>query len=336
MMVSSAVFFRDMHKNMTACLIGVCGIMLGACSQMPQAISPGTQPAAAIMVSQGSQYASAQKAADALLSAVQSENIDQMIQIFGPAYRDITTGNAEQDARNLHNFAGHTREAWLLDQTSPTTARILVGQKKRIFPVPLVADESHTWHFDMVAGVKAILARRIVRNETEIQRVCGEYVLAQREYATQARDESGILKYAQRIVSHSGKKDGLFWPAEPDQAPSPVGPLLAAAAVEKDQPATTQPAADSFHGYRFKVLTKQGSAAPGGEYHYVINGNMVAGFALVAWPESYGRSGIHTFIVNQNGAIYQRDLGAETSRLAGKINKFNPTSEWQIITSSKE
>lgn len=311
---------------------------IAGCSVAGKSNSPATQRADAVATQKT--YASAKEAAQALVDAVQSGNEQRNREIFGAAYQEMVTGNREQDARNLRNFAGRTREGWQVVEISPTYAKIVIGEKKREFPIPLIADKQHQWRFDTASGVKAIREHRIERNETETARVCLAYVEAQKEYAALRQDRAGLQKFAERIKSTPGSKDGLYWTPEPDQAPSPMGPMIAGAEVEATPnligPPTTRPAAESFHGYQFKILKRQGSSAAGGAYSYVIHGNMVSGFALVAWPAVYGQSGVHTFIINQNGKLYQRDLGASTGAIASRMDEFNPEKGWEISTPPAE
>lgn len=279
-------------------------------------------------------FPSAKAAAEALVDAVQRGDDARTHEIFGPAYQDMLTGNHDQDARNLRNFAGRTREGWKVVESSPTAAKILIGARQREFPIPLIADSRGQWRFDTATGVKVIRAHRIDRNEMETARVCLAYVEAQKEFATLNRDSAGLIKYAEHIKSTDSKKDGLYWAPEPNQAPSPMGPLVAAAEVDTTPnligPPTTRPAG-TFHGYQFRILKRQGSNAPGGAYSYVIHGNLVGGYALVAWPATYGQTGVYTFIINQNGKLYQKDLGQKTAEAAAAMSEFNPDSTWTAI-----
>jgi hypothetical protein len=206
-----------------------------------------------------------------------------------------------------------------------------VGEQAWPFPIPIVKTDGG-WFFDTEAGKEEILNRRIGTNELATLNVVRACVEAEREYASRDRDGSGVLKYAQRFSSHPDSKDGLYWSPDLDGEVSPLGPLVADAQSEgyglqtKDGKSKPQP----FHGYYFKILTRQGKHAPGGAYNYIINGNMIGGFALVAWPAEYGRSGIMTFIVNQQGRIYQKDLGPNTGRIAPAMKRYDPDSTWQL------
>jgi len=174
-----------------------------------------------------------------------------------------------------------------------------------------------------------LLTRRIGRDELNTLETVRAYVDAQREYASRDRNGSQVLQYAQKFASTSGKKDGLYWPEELDGEISPLGPLVADA-HEEGYSKKGKVGPIPYHGYYFKILTRQGSNAPGGRYNYIINGNMIAGFALVAWPAQYGESGIMTFIVNQQGRVYQKDLGPRTGKLATAMKEYDPDSTWRL------
>jgi hypothetical protein len=189
------------------------------------------------------------------------------------------------------------------------------------------------WFFDTEAGKEEILNRRIGENELTAILVCRTYVKAQREYVLKDGDNDGILAYAQKLRSDPGRKNGLFWRHAPGEAASPLGELVARARMEgykkgksvfKEQPLP-------FHGYYFRVLTGQGKNAPGGKYNYIINGNMVAGFALVAFPSNWGKSGVMTFIVNQQGKVYQKNLGPGTMKIAQEMKSYNPDETWTPV-----
>jgi hypothetical protein len=189
------------------------------------------------------------------------------------------------------------------------------------------------WYFDTDTGKDELLNRRIGTNELGTIQVLRAYVDAQREYASSDHDGDEVLEYAQRLVSSPGKEDGLYWPPAYDGDMSPLGPLVAYAQEEGYSPELREEKEverGPFHGYYFKILTRQGKHAPGGKYNYVVNGNMIGGFALVAWPAEYGDSGIMTFIVNQQGRVYQKDLGPATSKTAKKVREYDPDPTWKI------
>jgi hypothetical protein len=196
-------------------------------------------------------------------------------------------------------------------------------------PIPLVKADGQ-WHFDTAAGKEELINRHIGKDELHAIGVCRAYVTAQRQYASANPDAGKEVKYAQKFKSTSGRKDGLYWPAAENEPASPFGPLVAEAHVEgygQNQDAGPHP----FHGYYFRILTRQGKAAPGGKTDYMRDGNLTGGFALVAYPERWDRSGIMTFIVNQDGKIFQCNLGGKTDRIAGKMKEYNPDNEWTLV-----
>jgi hypothetical protein len=187
------------------------------------------------------------------------------------------------------------------------------------------------WYFDTEGGKEELLNRRIGRNELAVLQTVRAYVDAQREYAMKDRDGDEVLEYAQKFRSSPGRKDGLYWPADLDGEISPLGPFVAEAQEQgygrrsREEGDDPQP----FHGYYFKILTRQGRHAPGGKYDYLINGNMIGGFAMVAWPAEYGESGIMSFIVNQQGRVYQQDLGARTPTIVRRMKEYDCGPGWQ-------
>ena len=181
--------------------------------------------------------------------------------------------------------------------------------------------------FDTKAGREEVLNRRIGRNELSAIQVCLGYVEAQREYASTDREQDGIIQYAQKFASDTYRRNGLYWEPAEGEIPSPLGPFAAKAAAEGYRRAADKPT--PYHGYYYKILKGQGKSAPGGAISYVINGHMVAGFALVAWPAEYGVSGVMTFIVNQNGTVYQKDLGPKTEGIVKAMTLYNPDRTWR-------
>jgi hypothetical protein len=297
-----------------------CGIALACFISM-------TLPAAEI----GRTFATPEAAVVALASAVDTTNRNELHAIFGPAADDLVNPDPVQAANEFKTFARALNETNRLVPESATRCVLELGQAGWPFPVPIVQKDG-AWFFDTAAGTDEIVNRRIGRNELETLAVVRAYVEAQREYASRDRDGDGVLEYAQKIISTPGTKDGLFWSPDFDGEISPLGPLAADAAAEgygkgkQSSDAGPQP----FHGYLFKILTRQGKNAPGGKYDYVINGNMIGGFALVAWPAEYGNSGIMTFIVNQQGRVYQKDLGPKTAAIIINLKEYNPDQMWTV------
>jgi Protein of unknown function (DUF2950) len=238
--------------------------------------------------------------------------------------------DAVQGAQDLAMFNDALSAKNWLQRESDTRMILVVGTNNWPFPIPIVKTNGG-WYFDTAAGRDEILDRRIGHNELAVLDTMRAYVDAQREYASAYRDDSQVLKYAQKIVSSPGKTDGLYWPIELNDVESPLGPSVAAAQdlgyFSKKNADQAEP--EPFHGYFFKILTRQGKHAPGGKYDYVINDNMIGGFAMVAWPAEYGQSGVMTFIVNQQGVVYQKDLGPDTAKIARKMTRYDPDDSWQ-------
>jgi hypothetical protein len=290
-------------------------------------------------------YASPEAALDALKNAAKRQDRDALRGIFGPEIDRIAVADPVEQKAALQRFADRLSEKAHVETTGGgSTATVFIGATEYPLPIPLVKDPQGKWFFDTQAGEKEILLRRIGRNELDTIDFCRAFTDAQREYASRDHDGDGIAEYARRLVSSPGKHDGLYWPATSFEPQSPLGPLAAQAAAEgylvngqniraqNGQSAAEQTSGPHpFHGYYFKVLTKQGPAAPGGAYNYLINGHMVGGFAFVAYPAEYGKSGVMTFIINQNNQLYQKDLGTGTAAKARAMAAFNPDSGWTPV-----
>ncbi|NNM84269.1 MAG: DUF2950 domain-containing protein [Phycisphaerales bacterium] len=277
-------------------------------------------------------FASDDAAAAALLAAVKAQDHAQLHKIFGPAIKELSTGDKVEDHRHFEDFVAHAQQKFWLEKQSANTSIVHVGDKNWPFPIPITRLPDGRWFFNTVVGKQEILARHIGADELKTIKVCAAYVEAQRQYASAYHDGSDVLQYAQRLVSKPGTPDGLYWPAAAGQAESPFGPLAAQAAAEGYKPGKkAHQGPHPFFGYYFRILTQQGPAAPGGAYNYIINGNMIAGCALVAFPATYRASGVMTFIVNQQGKIYQKDLGQDTISVARKMTTYNPDASWTLV-----
>ena len=289
-------------------------------------------PATGCAADTGRTFSTPDEAVAALAAAVNANDTNALNEIFGPALADIRNPDRVQAANNLQMFATALDATNQLVQESDTRYELDVGTNDWPFPIPLVKGEDGQWFFDTKAGEEEILNRRNGRNELDTLQTVRAYVEAQREYASRDRDGSGVLKYAQRLFSSPGTEDGLYWPPDLTGDISPLGPLVADARVEGygNKSEGTNVGPQPYHGYYFKILTRQGKHAPGGKYNYIINGNMIGGFALVAWPAEYGNSGIMTFIVNQQGRVYQKDLGTKTGKLAPAMKRYDPDATWQL------
>ncbi|MCV9999627.1 DUF2950 domain-containing protein [Pararhizobium sp. YC-54] len=204
---------------------------------------------------------------------------------------------------------------------------IEVGTERWPFPFPIAKGDDGKWAFDTYVGLEEVANRRVGEDELSAIDTIRAYVAAQETYALADHDGDGVLEYAQKFISSEGAQDGLYWPAEAfGGEESPAGPALA-----DEKALKAAKAGNGFRGYRYRILTRQGEAIAGGAYDYVINGNMVAGFGLVAWPVHYGLSGVKTFVVNKSGIVYEADLGDKTSDIAAKIATFNPNDGWQVV-----
>jgi len=277
-------------------------------------------------------FASPEEAVASLQSATASADTNALRIILGPGAEDLQNPDRVQSTNELRNFSSALAETNHLVRVSDTLVVLELGADLWPFPVPIVKKDGG-WFFDTDAGKDELLSRRVGNNELATIRVMRNYVDAQREYASTDHDGDEILEYAQKLVSSPGNYDGLFWPPDFEGDLSPIGPLMAYAQAQGYSPELrTEDEAERgpFHGYYFKLLTRQGKHARCGKYNYVINGNMIGGFALVAWPAQYGDSGIMTFIVNQQGRVYQKDLGTATSKIARKMSAYDPDPAWKI------
>ncbi|HLH52888.1 MAG TPA: DUF2950 domain-containing protein [Verrucomicrobiae bacterium] len=276
-------------------------------------------------------FASPEAAVAALVTAVDSQDASAIRDLFGPVATELENRDEVQAANEHIAFARALNKAARIARQSESRCVLEVGDQNWPFPIPIIKRDGQ-WFFDTEAGKEELLNRRIGRNELATLAVMRACVQAQREYATRDHDDDEVLEFAQKFISTPGTKDGLYWPPDLDGEISPLGPLVANAQRlgYKHQPQDPQPSPEPFHGYFFKVLTSQGKHAPGGKHTYIINGNMIAGFAFVAWPASYGESGIMTFIVNQQGRVYQKDLGQRTIKSAASMQAYDPDDAWAV------
>lgn len=270
-------------------------------------------------------FSSPEEARDALVQAA-TAGLDALRGVFGAGSAEILrTGDEVQDRNALETFNRHAAERIRLepDPMNPNRVTVLVGVIEWPLAVPLMRKNGR-WYFDVQEGKAEIRWRTIGGNELDAMEVCRGYVEAQQAYASTDRNGDGILEYAHKIISTEGKKDGLYWPGED----SPVAAAFARAVTEGYQPTNGKPR--PYHGYLYKVLLSQGPDAAGGAQEYLVRGLMIGGFGLVAWPAEYRVSGIMTFIVNQDGVVYEKDLGPQTGAIAKAMTKFNPDKSWQV------
>jgi len=286
-------------------------------------------PPAARATGSPKSFSTAQEAVNSLGQAVNATNRAALFDIFGPEAEWMANPDSVQGAGEMAKFAEAFNLTNRLVQESATRMTLEVGTNGWPFPIPLVKTNTG-WIFDADAGREEILNRRIGRNELEALQVMRVYVDAQREYASRDRDGSSVLKFAQRLRSSPEKTDGLYWPPDLNGETSPLGPMVADAQGEGYSLGKESEEPQPFHGYFFKILKEQGKHAPGGKYRYVINGNMIGGFAMVAWPAEYDESGVMTFIVNQQGKVYQKDLGPKTESIARKMKAYDPDPSWKL------
>ena len=273
-------------------------------------------------------FANPQEAVQATIDAAEHNDTAALLQLFGPDGRDIVeSGDPVEDKDLRAEFArsAHEKLQFEEDSLAPNRVTFTVGAQEWPFPVAVVRTDGK-WHLDSAGGRLEILARRIGRNELNAMEVCRGYAEAQMEYAAGPRDGDHILKYAQKIAATPGKQDGLYAEGVPD---SLVSQAFAAAAAASQSTAGKKP--EPYHGYYFRVLTSQGPDAAGGAFDYVVNGKMIGGFALVAWPAEYGVSGIGTLLINHEGVVYEKDLGAGTAIVARQMTRFNPDRSWQQV-----
>ena len=278
-------------------------------------------------------------AMQALAAAVKADDKPALQKMFGSGADQLLSGDPVEDEADRASFSAALDRHMALEQQDDSTYRILVGNDEWPAPIPIVKRDDK-WVFDTQAGLNEILDRRVGNNELSAIATSRAYVLAQWEYFVNAYgNNDGLASYAQKFVSTPGAQDGLYWDTPEDADPSPMGKLVAAAQAEgynAENTATKKKASSSeqhspYHGYYFKILTRQGASAPGGKYGYIINGNMIAGFALVAYPATWGNSGVMTFIVNQQGRVYQKNLGPDTDRIAGAMAEYNPDPSWKRV-----
>ena len=323
-------------RVMFLCMSSVVLLLLLLCSETVRAQAAGGDANQTL-------FASADDAMTALVNAAKAKDHAAMAGIFGADYNQLLSGDPIQDNNEVESFAAAAEHSAKLVKAGDARVTLTVGENNWAFPIPIVR-QGEKWRFDTAAGMEEILNRRIGENELSAIATCRAYVLAQWEYFSEGDlDNDGVAEYAQRFISTPGQKDGLYWESAPDGKQSPLGALVAAARTEgysagrgagtaanKDAAATTHPRSP-YHGYYFKILKAQGPHAPGGKYNYVINGNMIAGYALIAYPDKWGSSGVMSFIVNQQGRVYEKNLGPKTAKFGAAITTFDPDPTWKLV-----
>ena len=274
-------------------------------------------------------FATPEAAVDALMAALKADSDSAMVAIFGEEHKDLVihSDRAAASATRAKILAA-MQTLRVLKEPSPDRRVLLIGDAAWPVPIPIV-HTGERWRFATEEGEDEIINRRIGGNERNAIYVLQAYLDAQRAYAARDRDGDGVLQYAQKLASASGKHDGLYWPADAakGEEESPFGPLIAESAAYLEG----HKAGDPYRGYHFRILTRQGKNAPGGAYSYVINGRMIAGFAMVAYPAEYGKGGVMTFIVSHNGKIYEKDLGGNSARIGAKMTTFDQGAGWKEV-----
>src|SRR5688572_2097437 len=274
-------------------------------------------------------FATPEEASRTLVDAAEKGDPKALIQVLGgEAEEVIHSGDAVEDEDARARFVKLYREKNRVETVADGEAVLHVGADDWPFPIPIVKEEGGGWVFDVAAGKEEIIDRRVGKNELDTIQTCLAIVDAKLEYVRIDPDGDGIHEYAGRILSSTGKKDGLYWKTTGGEAESPLGPLVAEAAAEG---AGRRAMGDPYHGYFYRLITAQGADAPGGAYDYDVKGNLVGGFALVAWPAEYDSSGVMTFITNHDGVVYQKDLGDDTEAEVEKMKTFNPDRTWMKV-----
>jgi len=321
-MNSSINLVRSLHLVAVTALAGVgCSWLL----PLRAANAPQTPPGETEM-----SFTTSGDAIKALQSAVALDDQTALRELFGPEFNELMTGDKVQDANNAKRFAAAMAQSCRPVMNGPNQIILEVGPTDWPMPIPLVMTDGQ-WHFDTAAGKEEIINRHIGKDELEAVGVCRAYVAAQRRYADM-NPEGGLgVVYARHLKSTPGTKDGLYWPVAAGAPRSPFGSLVAQAQAEGYVLPAKGTGPHPFHGYYFRILTRQGPAAPGGSLDYLDQGQLRKGFALVAYPERWDESGVMTFIVNQDGKVYQQNLGVDTLTIAGAMKEYNPDNEWTLV-----
>jgi hypothetical protein len=272
-------------------------------------------------------FATPEAAVDALASALKANDEAELLALFGDQHKSLViSGDRAQDAAVRAKAAEDLGAFRALNERGADRRVLLMGAQAWPLPIPLVR-QAGAWRFATEEGADEMVNRRIGANEHSAIHVLQAYIKAQRDYASTDHDGDGVLQYAQKLASTAGKQDSLYWPtdAAKGEAESPFGPLIA----ESSRSTPGRKAGDPFQGYHFRILTRQGKSAPGGAYSYIINGRMIAGFAMLAYPAAYGDSGVMSFMVSHNGKIYEKNLGKNGTAIGAKVSSFDPDASWK-------
>jgi hypothetical protein len=313
--------FQRMMKT-----LAIAGLIAAAPAMAAAQPAPATRGAL-----QQQAYATPEEAAGALAAAIRGLDEKALLAVLGPTAGDwLASGDAVADRKDWEKFLAAYDRQHRISPLSDGRAIVIVGEDDWPFPAPL-RREGQRWVFDAAAGREEIVNRRVGRNELDTIQTLLAVVDAQREYAAGDLDGNGSNDYARRFISSEGARDGLFWPVADDAPPSPLGPLIGAATREGYRSRAAGGPPIAYHGYRYRMLSAQGAAAPGGAYDYRVNGRLIGGFAVLAYPAKYGVSGVMTFIVNHDGTVYQKNLGRNTETAASRMTRFNPDVGWTKV-----
>ncbi len=272
-------------------------------------------------------FSTGEEALNAFIKALKEDNKEELLSIFGSDANDlVSSGDEVIDKLRRQKFLDAYDEQHKLDADGNNLI-IVVGKNDWPFPIPIIKD-GERWFFDTAAGKEEIINRRVGQNELDTIQVMLAIVDAQREYAEKDHDGDGVREYAQKFASDPGKKNGLYWDTNEAEEPSPLGPLVAGAKQEGYFGKESSEGPSPYHGYFYRILTSQGEHAAGGAYDYIVDGNMIGGFAVVAYPADYGSSGVMTFVANQDGVVYQKNLGDDTEQKAKVMERFDPDETW--------
>ncbi|MFG1245183.1 DUF2950 domain-containing protein [Xanthobacter flavus] len=267
-------------------------------------------------------------AAQALVEAARNPGQGRLDQIFGPGARDLfASGDEAADRRRLDDFLALAGSRMQVADGKDGAKVLVFGTDGWQFPVPLQANDGK-WVFNLAAGHQEIVDRTVGRNELAAIEACADFVVAQQDYFSRLRDDEPVQQYARRFLSTPGRHDGLFWPPETPADRSPLGDKIAAAALNTPAEAGKP---RPYKGYIYRILTRQGASAPGGAYDYLVKGRLLAGFAMLAYPERWGETGVMTFLCDQRGGVYEANFGAGTTALAARIDSFDPAKGWSRI-----
>lgn len=322
---------NSLVASVTALGLCLCLSAISAAQQTSSASPVTSTPISESSAVAQKSFATAREAARALLAAAETDDVAALLLLFGEGGQEIvTSGDPVQDRNHRSRFVTSAKKSLKLehDPNNPNRVRILLGKDDYPFAVPITRTNGR-WRFDTQKGKVELLARRIGANELDAMGACSAFVTAQYEYASEDHNSNGVREYAQKLISSPGTKDGLFWPASSDETESPIAAQVTTALAEGYTKTGDKPV--PYHGYYFRILKSQGRQAPGGAKDYLVRGMMIGGFGLIAWPAEYGSSGIKTFMVNQDGMIYERDLGVNTAEIARSIMQFNPNKAWHAL-----